>query len=186
MAFNVQMPLLGENVTEGTVTRWLKQVGDEVELDEPLLEVSTDKVDTEVQSPVAGTLSSIHVQEDETVAVGARLAVIESSSNNGDAQLSELAPSEATSASMPLPDAGWYRCLGTPRSFRYWNGQAWSNDSWTRSRTVFVSYARVDDEAVSQIVEDLDAFRMQVWRDQQLEGGEVWWDEILQYGSRTS
>ena len=72
----VTMPELGESVTEGTVTRWLKQVGDTVELDEPLLEVSTDKVDTEIPSPVAGTLLSITVDEDETVQVGAELAVV--------------------------------------------------------------------------------------------------------------
>jgi 2-oxoglutarate dehydrogenase E2 component (dihydrolipoamide succinyltransferase) len=70
------MPELGESVTEGTVTRWLKQVGDTVEVDEPLLEVSTDKVDTEIPSPVAGTLLSITVGEDETVEVGAELAVV--------------------------------------------------------------------------------------------------------------
>ncbi|MEV6928078.1 2-oxoglutarate dehydrogenase, E2 component, dihydrolipoamide succinyltransferase [Dactylosporangium sp. NPDC051485] len=72
----VKMPALGESVTEGTVTRWLKQVGDSVEADEPLLEVSTDKVDTEIPSPVAGTLLEIKVAEDETVEVGAELAVI--------------------------------------------------------------------------------------------------------------
>ncbi|MEH1098835.1 2-oxoglutarate dehydrogenase, E2 component, dihydrolipoamide succinyltransferase [Micromonospora sp. CPCC 205561] len=72
----VKMPALGESVTEGTVTRWLKQVGDTVEVDEPLLEVSTDKVDTEIPSPVAGTVLEIKVAEDETAAVGADLAVI--------------------------------------------------------------------------------------------------------------
>ncbi|SCE88976.1 2-oxoglutarate dehydrogenase E2 component [Micromonospora viridifaciens] len=72
----VKMPALGESVTEGTVTRWLKQVGDSVEVDEPLLEVSTDKVDTEIPSPVAGTLLEIKVAEDETAAVGADLAVV--------------------------------------------------------------------------------------------------------------
>ena len=72
----VKMPALGESVTEGTVTRWLKQVGDTVEVDEPLLEVSTDKVDTEIPSPVAGTLLEIKVAEDETADVGAELAVI--------------------------------------------------------------------------------------------------------------
>ncbi|GAB3524827.1 2-oxoglutarate dehydrogenase, E2 component, dihydrolipoamide succinyltransferase [Arthrobacter monumenti] len=73
---DVTLPALGESVTEGTVTRWLKQVGDSVEVDEPLLEVSTDKVDTEIPSPVAGTLQEIKVAEDETVEVGAVLAVI--------------------------------------------------------------------------------------------------------------
>jgi 2-oxoglutarate dehydrogenase E2 component (dihydrolipoamide succinyltransferase) len=70
------MPALGESVTEGTVTRWLKNVGDTVEVDEPLLEVSTDKVDTEIPSPVAGTIQEILVEEDETVEVGADLAII--------------------------------------------------------------------------------------------------------------
>ena len=70
------LPALGESVTEGTVTRWLKQVGDDVAVDEPLLEVSTDKVDTEIPSPVAGTLLEIKVEEDETVEVGAELALI--------------------------------------------------------------------------------------------------------------
>jgi pyruvate dehydrogenase E2 component (dihydrolipoamide acetyltransferase) len=72
----IKMPALGESVTEGTVTRWLKQVGDTVEVDEPLLEVSTDKVDTEIPSPVAGTLLEIKVPEDETADVGADLAVV--------------------------------------------------------------------------------------------------------------
>jgi len=72
----VTLPALGESVTEGTVSRWLKEVGDAVEADEPLLEVSTDKVDTEIPSPVAGTLLEIRVQEDETVEVGAVLAVV--------------------------------------------------------------------------------------------------------------
>ena len=72
----VTLPALGESVTEGTVTRWLKSVGDEVAVDEPLLEVSTDKVDTEIPSPVAGTLLEIKVEEDETVEVGAELAVV--------------------------------------------------------------------------------------------------------------
>ena len=73
------MPQLGESVTEGTVTRWLKKEGERVEADEPLLEVSTDKVDTEIPSPASGILRGIAVDEDETVAVGAQLAVIEDS-----------------------------------------------------------------------------------------------------------
>ncbi|WP_280452536.1 2-oxoglutarate dehydrogenase, E2 component, dihydrolipoamide succinyltransferase, partial [Nocardia cyriacigeorgica] len=76
----VNMPELGESVTEGTVTRWLKAVGDEVAVDEPLLEVSTDKVDTEIPSPVAGTLLEITAQEDDTVSVGGQLGVIGSGS----------------------------------------------------------------------------------------------------------
>jgi len=76
MATPVKMPELGESITEGTITRWIKQEGDRVEADEPLFEVSTDKVDTEVPSPVAGVLKTIKVQADETVEVGAELAVI--------------------------------------------------------------------------------------------------------------
>jgi len=76
MTFSVTMPALGESVTEGTVTRWLKKEGDQIAIDEPLLEVSTDKVDTEIPSPVAGVLQKIVVPVDSTVAVGAELAVI--------------------------------------------------------------------------------------------------------------
>ncbi|HEY7596664.1 MAG TPA: 2-oxoglutarate dehydrogenase, E2 component, dihydrolipoamide succinyltransferase [Actinophytocola sp.] len=83
MAFSVQMPALGESVTEGTVTRWLKQEGDSVEVDEPLLEVSTDKVDTEIPSPAAGVLQKIVAQEDETVEVGGELAVIGDGADSG-------------------------------------------------------------------------------------------------------
>ena len=77
MSVSVSMPQLGESVTEGTVTRWLKREGERVEADEPLLEVSTDKVDTEIPSPVSGIVRGITVAEDETVAVGAELAVID-------------------------------------------------------------------------------------------------------------
>src|SRR5207344_1925626 len=77
MSVSVSMPQLGESVTEGTVTRWLKKEGERVEADEPLLEVSTDKVDTEIPSPVSGVLRGITVAEDETVAVGAQLAIID-------------------------------------------------------------------------------------------------------------
>src|SRR6476661_717192 len=90
MSERVTMPALGESVTEGTVTRWLKNVGDTVEVDEPLLEVSTDKVDTEIPSPVAGTLQEILVNEDDTVPVGADLAVI----GDGAAAPAEQAPAE--------------------------------------------------------------------------------------------
>ncbi len=86
MSTSVTMPALGESVTEGTVTRWLKQEGDEVAADEPLLEVSTDKVDTEIPSPAAGVLQRIVVGEDETVAVGAELAVIGDGQADGGEQ----------------------------------------------------------------------------------------------------
>ncbi|AIJ33920.1 pyruvate dehydrogenase dihydrolipoyltransacetylase [Corynebacterium imitans] len=85
----VEMPELGESVTEGTITTWLKEVGDEVEVDEPLLEVSTDKVDTEIPSPVAGTLVKILAEEDDTVEVGEAIAVI------GDADAAEADEDEA-------------------------------------------------------------------------------------------
>jgi pyruvate dehydrogenase E2 component (dihydrolipoamide acetyltransferase) len=84
-ATSVTMPALGESVTEGTVTRWLKQEGEQVNTDEPLLEVSTDKVDTEIPSPASGVLTKILVSEDETVPVGAELAVIGGDSGGGDA-----------------------------------------------------------------------------------------------------
>src|SRR4051812_43650525 len=100
MSDNVQLPALGESVTEGTVTRWLKNVGDTVEVDEPLLEVSTDKVDTEIPSPFAGVLEQILVQEDETVEVGAQLAVI----GSGDgAAGGGGAPAGGAAAAAPPP-----------------------------------------------------------------------------------
>ncbi|GAA4406178.1 hypothetical protein GCM10023168_20670 [Fodinibacter luteus] len=98
----VTMPALGESVTEGTVTRWLKQEGDEVAVDEPLLEVSTDKVDTEIPSPVAGTLTRILVQEDETVPVGADLAVVGGSGGASTAP-AEQAPAEQAPAEQAAP-----------------------------------------------------------------------------------
>jgi pyruvate dehydrogenase E2 component (dihydrolipoamide acetyltransferase) len=91
MSESVNLPALGESVTEGTVTRWLKNVGDHVEVDEPLLEVSTDKVDTEIPSPVAGVIEEILVQEDETVEVGAVLVRIGDGSGGGDAPAEEPA-----------------------------------------------------------------------------------------------
>ncbi|NGP07710.1 pyruvate dehydrogenase complex dihydrolipoyllysine-residue acetyltransferase, partial [Rhodococcus sp. 14C212] len=95
MAFSVQMPALGESVTEGTVTRWLKQEGDTVEVDEPLLEVSTDKVDTEIPSPTAGVLVKIVAQEDETIEIGGELAVIgDSADDAGSSTAPSAAPSE--------------------------------------------------------------------------------------------
>ncbi len=105
---DVVLPELGESVTEGTVTRWLKSVGDDVEVDEPLLEISTDKVDTEIPSPFAGTLQQILVQEDETVAVGSPLAKIGSGSPApAEAPSEESAPEEPASAqetSAPEPE----------------------------------------------------------------------------------
>jgi 2-oxoglutarate dehydrogenase E2 component (dihydrolipoamide succinyltransferase) len=109
MSVSVSMPQLGESVTEGTVTRWLKREGDRVEADEPLLEVSTDKVDTEIPSPVSGILRGITVAEDETVAVGAELAVIDDGSAadgtaDGDAGQAAQAPAEQASQDQASQD----------------------------------------------------------------------------------
>ena len=101
MTFSVKMPALGESVTEGTVTRWLKAEGDQINVDEPLLEVSTDKVDTEIPSPVSGTLSKILVQVDATVAVGADLAIIEDGAAPVAAAPVAAAPASGTVISMP-------------------------------------------------------------------------------------
>ncbi|MFD0867435.1 biotin/lipoyl-containing protein, partial [Tessaracoccus lubricantis] len=96
MSTEVTLPALGESVTEGTISRWLKAVGDAVEADEPLLEVSTDKVDTEIPSPVAGTLLEIRFEEDDVAEVGAVLAVIgeagESPAASDEAPAAEAAP----------------------------------------------------------------------------------------------
>jgi pyruvate dehydrogenase E2 component (dihydrolipoamide acetyltransferase) len=98
---DIQMPQLGETVTEGTITRWLKSVGDHVDADEPLFEVSTDKVDSEVPAPASGTLSEILVQEGETAEVGTRLAVI--SDGAGATTATSAAPQQA--AATPAPAA---------------------------------------------------------------------------------
>ena len=102
MSESVNLPALGESVTEGTVTRWLKQVGDRVEVDEPLLEVSTDKVDTEIPSPIAGVIEEILVAEDETAEVGAPLVRI----GSGDAAPAAAeAPAAAAAEEAPAPAA---------------------------------------------------------------------------------
>src|SRR5690625_2636365 len=100
MSNSVQMPALGESVTEGTVTRWLKSVGDEVEVDEPLLEVSTDKVDTEIPSPYAGTLEKILADEDDVVEAGGDLAYSGDGSGSDSEDSARAAePAEETGAS---------------------------------------------------------------------------------------
>src|SRR5215212_5949808 len=98
MATSVTLPALGESVTEGTVTRWLKQVGDSVAVDEPLLEISTDKVDTEIPSPVAGTLLEIKANEDDTVEVGAVLGVIGEEGESSDSSASCEEPQEESTS----------------------------------------------------------------------------------------
>ena len=109
MAQEIKMPALGESVTEGTVTEWLKQVGDTVEVDEPIVEVSTDKVDSEVPSPYAGKIVKILVEEDETVEVGSVIALI---GDEGEAEApaqepapAEEAPAEETPVAEPTPAA---------------------------------------------------------------------------------
>ena len=109
MAQDIEMPALGESVTEGTVSRWLKKVGDQVAVDEPLLEVSTDKVDSEIPSPITGVLSEILVEEDETVDVGTVLCRIgddssmpgSSPSDTSASSLPEEAPSAPSASSLP-------------------------------------------------------------------------------------
>jgi len=105
MSESVSLPALGESVTEGTVTRWLKNVGDRVEVDEPLLEVSTDKVDTEIPSPISGVLEEILVQEDETVEVGTPLARVGDGSGAGSAPEAEAPQAEAPQAEAPQAPA---------------------------------------------------------------------------------
>ena len=107
MSVSVSMPQLGESVTEGTVTRWLKKEGERVEVDEPLLEVSTDKVDTEIPSPASGILRGITVDEDETVAVGAQLAVIDDGVSSDSTPAADDSADSAATADCPRaqPDA---------------------------------------------------------------------------------
>src|SRR6266540_988799 len=104
MAVSVTMPQLGESVTEGTITRWLKNEGDRVEADEPLLEVSTDKVDTEIPSPAAGVLTRIVVPEDETAEVGSELAVIDGDASGG-APAQSAPAQEAPAQEAPAQEA---------------------------------------------------------------------------------
>ena len=101
MSHTVVLPALGESVTEGTVTRWLVEVGDTIEVDAPLVEVSTDKVDTEVPSPVAGVVEQILVPEDEDVEVGAALAII----GDGSGAAAPAAPAAAAAPAAPAPAA---------------------------------------------------------------------------------
>ncbi|WP_406485649.1 2-oxoglutarate dehydrogenase, E2 component, dihydrolipoamide succinyltransferase [Streptomyces sp. NBC_01563] len=105
MSVSVTLPALGESVTEGTVTRWLKAEGERVEADEPLLEVSTDKVDTEIPAPAAGILAAIKVAEDETVEVGAELAIIDDGTGAPAAAAAPAAEPAAAPAPAPVAEA---------------------------------------------------------------------------------
>ncbi len=136
MSVAVSMPQLGESVTEGTVTRWLKKEGEHVTVDEPLLEVSTDKVDTEIPSPATGILRGIAVDEDETVAVGAQLAVIEEEGSDAPQATAPApsappehapsAPAESPAPPAPAPAQPAPRndsAAQAPESSRSWNNQ---------------------------------------------------------------
>ena len=101
MPESVKMPALGESVTEGTITRWLKQEGDRVEADEPLLEVSTDKVDTEIPAPTSGVLTRILVGEDEVAEVGAELAIIDGEGAAAAAPAESAEPAAAAEPAAP-------------------------------------------------------------------------------------
>ena len=155
MSFSVTMPALGESVTEGTVTRWLKKEGDQIAVDEPLLEVSTDKVDTEIPSPVAGVLEKIIVQVDSTVAVGTQLAVIQESGAVAKASTPAAAapvtpppppppaPAVVVQAPTPPPPAPVQTQSFTPAPVA------------TKPITATVSATRADDAYVTPIVRKL-------------------------------
>ena len=121
------MPALGESVTEGTVTRWLKKEGDFVKVDEPLLEVSTDKVDTEIPSPSEGVLQKIIVQVDQTVAVGTELAVIDSAG-------APAAPKPAAPVSTPQPAAPKVEAPAAPAA----NNQSSAVNQTSANQTIVV------------------------------------------------
>jgi 2-oxoglutarate dehydrogenase E2 component (dihydrolipoamide succinyltransferase) len=118
MSTSVVLPALGESVTEGTVTRWLKQVGDTVEVDEPLLEVSTDKVDTEIPSPVSGVLEAIFAEEDETIEVGAQLATV------GDGSGATEAPAAPAAEPAAAPEAPAQQAAPAPAAAPAASGDA--------------------------------------------------------------
>src|SRR5581483_9475707 len=100
MATDVVMPQMGESIAEGTIVRWIKKVGDKVDRDEPLFEISTDKVDAEIPSPAAGVVAEIRVKEGETVAVNSVVAVIGAA---GDAKAAPPATPPAPAAPVPTP-----------------------------------------------------------------------------------
>ena len=130
MSVSVSMPQLGESVTEGTVTRWLKKEGERVEVDEPLLEVSTDKVDTEIPSPASGILRSIAVDEDETVAVGAQLAVIEDSETSDSAPARTSPPAQDTAPPQEAAGSGPAAAAPAPAPA---SADGWSAPSYAAS-----------------------------------------------------
>ncbi len=136
------LPALGESVTEGTVTQWLKQVGDDVAVDEPLLEISTDKVDTEIPSPVAGKLLEIKVAEDETVEVGAELAIIGSADAAAPA---DRAPETPAADPQPAADPEPVEPPNAPSNARRAGARARAR-AGSRARTRARARARTDPE----------------------------------------
>ena len=153
MSFSVTMPALGESVTEGTVTRWLKKEGDQIAVDEPLLEVSTDKVDTEIPSPVAGVLQKIIVQVDSTVAVGTQLAVIQESGATTKAATPVAA---APAAPPPPPPAAPAIVVQAPPPPPAAPAQSFSPAPVaTKPITATASATRADDAYVTPIVRKL-------------------------------
>ena len=125
---NVVLPALGESVTEGTITRWLKKVGDSVALDEAIVEISTDKVDTELPSPAAGVITEIKVSQDQVAAVGAVLAVISASAG-------AVAPKPETPTPAPVvqtpPPAPKVETVVVPQGAQLlWNSQV-LQDQWS-------------------------------------------------------
>ena len=131
MSVSVSMPQLGESVTEGTVTRWLKKEGERVEVDEPLLEVSTDKVDTEIPSPASGILRGIAVDEDETVAVGAELAVIDDGAGGNAAPAADDSAGATPAEAEASPPQGSASQATQPRPGQPEPAQVSSSDGWS-------------------------------------------------------
>src|SRR6266542_4326245 len=153
MAEPIKMPELGESITEGTITRWLKQEGDQVQADEPLFEVSTDKVDTEVPSPIAGVLTSIKVHEDETVAVGTELAEIAEE----PAAAAEAADAGGETVTVRMPELGESITEGT---ITRWLKQ--EGDQVQADEPLFeVSTDKVDTEVPSPVAGRITSIKVQ-------------------------
>ena len=128
---NVLLPQLGESVTEGTITRWLKNVGDKVSIDEAIVEISTDKVDTEIPSPSAGVISEIRVAQDQVALVGAILAVISTSASAAVSAPAPSAPVVSTPAPVIAPPVVAPQIVNTPAPVVFNNSQTAANDSFT-------------------------------------------------------
>ena len=128
---NVLLPQLGESVTEGTITRWLKNVGDKVSIDEAIVEISTDKVDTEIPSPSAGVISEIRVVQDQVAPVGAILAVISTSASAAVSAPAPVAPVVSTPAPVVAPPVATPQVVNTPAPVVFNNSQTAANDSFT-------------------------------------------------------